>query len=118
MSRLKNIGKQLVGNMGLKVISLTCAIGVWTWVQSETIVEENLRIRIRYIWPTELEKIKEPRSTINVTIKGPQGRIKAIDDAEIEAMIDLSEMKIGRSGVDLTESDILNRCSYSSSLIR
>jgi len=108
MSRLQKFSKRLIGNLGLKLISLGCAIGVWAWVQSETIVEEDLRITVRYIWPTELEKIKEPRSTINVTLKGPQGRLKAIDDIDMEALIDLSEIKIGRSGIDLTESDILN----------
>lgn len=104
----RSITDILLNNAVLKFISLSAAIGIWVWVQNTKSVEITTRANLSYTLPQNLAKVKEPRQNISITLVGPQGVMKAIDEANIYANLDLSDSKAGENVIDIAVADLQN----------
>ena len=98
----------LTQNLFIKFISFSGALMIWAWVQNEKVTEENIRVPVRYIWPEKLVPIQDPRQSVTVTIKGPQGRLKALANAQLETILELSELKAGEHTHEFSPLGISN----------
>ncbi|MFT5679563.1 MAG: YbbR domain-containing protein [Myxococcota bacterium] len=107
----------LLENVPLKLLSLSFALSLWAWVQSEQVVTRRVRARIKYAWPSieELVRVGEYPTRLVVTLEGPQGMVRSIDPDQLWVEIDLTAGLEGDNLVDFTTAQ-LNGLSDSSPL--
>jgi hypothetical protein len=107
----------LLENVPLKLLSLSFALSIWAWVQSEQVVTRRVRARIKYAWPSieELVRVGEYPTRLVVTLEGPQGGVRSIDPDQLWVEIDLTAGIEGDNLVDFTTAR-LNGLSESSPL--
>jgi len=89
-------------NLLFKLLSLIFAVFIWAWVQTEQVVDERFRARVVYMWPNGLMRVQEVPKSLVVTLKGPQGLIKNIEDPLLSYHVDLSDEDIGPVSVDFS----------------
>jgi YbbR domain-containing protein len=98
--------KSATDNVGLKVMSLGLAISIWALLQSEQVVEQRTRVRVRYTWPEDLVRVDEVPRWVSITVSGPQGRVRAIERRNLSMRVDLSDAEKGVSTIDYSERQV------------
>lgn len=93
-------------NIWLKIASLLLAITLWFFVILSGRSGLVMDVPLMYVnIPPELEVVDFPK-TVSVTIEGQERILKNLKQNEIDAVIDLSEAKAGRSFFTLTRENI------------
>ena len=96
----------LTKNIGLKLASLILAIALWFFVILSGRSGIFMDIPIMYInVPQEFEVVDFPK-TVSVNIEGQERLIKNLKQNEINAVINLSDAKAGKSFYTLTHENI------------
>ena len=96
-------------NIGLKAIAFTASITIWVWVQTQQVTEENFRSQIEFLLPQNLALVNKPTSILNVTLEGPTGRMRLIDEAPLHTKLDLRrQSNIGTIATEINFADIVN----------
>ncbi len=96
----------LTKNMGLKLASLILAIALWFFVILSGRSGIFMDIPIMYInVPQEFEVVDFPK-TVSVNIEGQERLLKNLKQNEINAVINLSDAKAGKSFYTLTHENI------------
>jgi YbbR domain-containing protein len=98
----------LTENILLKVVSISCALTLWTWVQNQTVEEISLKALITYTYPEDLSIVNIPRQSVTVLLEGPQVLVKGIKNASLEVDLDSSDAAKGTTSYELTTSSISN----------
>ena len=98
----------LTENILLKIVSISCALTLWTWVQNQTVEEISLKALITYTYPEDLSIVNIPRQSVTVLLEGPQVLVKGIKNASLEVDIDSSDAAKGTTSYELTTSSISN----------
>ena len=93
-------------DLALKLLALLFAVGAWTWVQTERVVEQRVRVRVDYRWPEGLVQVEEPRTSLVATVRGPQGLVRRLDRTRLVLPVDLSDAQEGPVSIDFTERSI------------
>jgi YbbR domain-containing protein len=103
---IRFIKKLFLKNWGLKLVSLLLALIFWlTLIPKEKLFsEKNLTVSLElHNIPSEMELVKKPQPTIDVTIRAPDRLIDQISSATVHAVLDLQNANV------LTEVYSLNK---------
>lgn len=93
-------------NFILKALSLVLALSIWAWLQTEQVVDRPARATVTYTFPDGLTPVDEVARTLVVMVRGPQGRVRALDGQQLGMSVDLSEESTGKTSVDFSELSV------------
>src|SRR5580692_8563988 len=99
--------RYVLHNLGLKLIALTLAVGVWLAVARDPVAEVAVDVPIEFHnIPPNLEISSEniPRSQIR--LRGPQRVIRHLQPSDVYAEIELSGLRPGERTFVLTTQEI------------
>ena len=92
----------LVEDWGLKLLSLVAALAIWTWIQSELVVDVLIKVEVRYLWPEGLLRLEEEPTTVTASVSGPQADVRRLESQKPYILVDLSEAREGKTEVDFS----------------
>jgi YbbR domain-containing protein len=96
-----------VHNIGLKVVSLLLAIGLWTVVARDPIAEVEMKVPIEFRnLPDDLEIDSASFTEAQIRVRGPERVIHRLALADVRAEIDLADVRPGERTFDLTGRQI------------
>jgi diadenylate cyclase len=92
-----------VHNIGLQIISLLLAIGLWLVVARDPIAEVEMHVPIEFHnLPDNLEIDSASFTEAQIRIRGPERVIHRLQAEDVRAEIDLAEVHPGEQTFDLT----------------
>jgi YbbR domain-containing protein len=92
-------------NLGLKLVSLLLAAGLWLGISSSPQSEVALNVAIIFRnMPADLEISSENIPGVQIRVRGPERIVSRLQPADVRAEIDLSGMKAGEHTFDLTKA--------------
>ena len=95
--------RTFVHNIGLKVVSLLLAIGLWTVVARDPIAEVEMKVPIEFHnLPDNLEIDSASFTEAQIRVRGPERVIHRLQAADLHADIDLASVRPGERTFDLT----------------
>ena len=78
-------------HLGLKVVSVAVALGLWFALAGEQTVERSLRVPLELRnRPERLELVEDPPATIEVRVRGASGLLSQLMPADVVGEVDLS----------------------------
>jgi diadenylate cyclase len=96
-----------VHNIGLKLVSLLLAIGLWTVVARDPIAEVEMKVPIEFHnLPDNLEIDSASFTEAQIRVRGPQRVIHRLQAADLHAEIDLASVRPGERTFDLTSRQV------------
>jgi YbbR domain-containing protein len=99
--------RHVLHNLGIKLLSLALAVGLWMAVASDPPAEIAVTLPIQFLnIPENLEISSENIPQAQLRVRGPQRIVRRLQPADISAEIDLGEMKAGERTFDLTAEQI------------
>jgi diadenylate cyclase len=94
-------------NLGLKVLAVVISVGLWWVVSRDPTVETMVTAPIEFLHaPENLLMTADTPFEVRVAVSGPERNIRSIDQAEINAVIDLAGVKPGERTFDLDPKQI------------
>jgi YbbR domain-containing protein len=94
-------------NLGLKLISLALAVGVWLAVARDPVAEIAVDVAIEFRdIPQNLEISSESIPKAQIRLRGPERVIRRLEPADVYAEIELNGLKPGERTFDLTAQQI------------
>jgi YbbR domain-containing protein len=94
-------------HLGLKVLSLAVAFGLWFAVAGEQTVERSLRVPLELRnRPDHLELVEDPPATVEVRVRGASGLLSRLSPADVVAEVDLATARPGRRFFSLTRAQV------------
>ncbi len=97
----------LLNNLGLKVLAVAISVGLWWVVSRDPMVESIVTAPIEFLHaPESLVMTSDRTFDVQVAVSGPERIIRSMDQAEINAVIDLSGVKAGERTFDLGPKQI------------
>jgi len=92
-----------VHNIGLKLVSLLLAIGLWLVVASDPPAEVEMHVPIEFRnLPENLEVDSANFTEAQIRVRGPERVIHRLQPEDVRADIDLTEVRPGEQTFDLT----------------
>ena len=92
-----------VHNLGLKLVSLILAIGLWTVVARSPVAEIEMKVPIEFHnLPDNLEIDSASFTEAQIRIRGPERLIHQLQAADVHAEVDLASVQTGERTFDLT----------------
>src|ERR1700680_5148864 len=99
--------RHVLHNLGLKLISLALAVGLWLAVGRDPVAEVAVDVPIEFHnIPENLEISSENIPRAQIRVRGPQRIVPRLQAADVSADIELSGMKPGERTFDLTTDQI------------
>jgi YbbR domain-containing protein len=99
--------RNVLHNLGLKIISLLIATGLWLEVSTEPVSEAAVNVAIVFRnMPENLEISSENIPTEQIRVRGPERVVRRLQPSDVHVEIDLSGMKPGERTFDLTSNQI------------
>jgi YbbR domain-containing protein len=99
--------RYVLHNLGLKLVSLVLATGLWLAVDREPVAEVAVDTAIEFEnMPTTVEISSEDIPKAQVRLRGPQRIVRRLEPAEVYAEINLEGVKPGERTYDLTGRQI------------
>jgi YbbR domain-containing protein len=91
-----------VHNIGLKLVSLLLAIGLWTVVARDPIAEVEMKVPIEYhSFPSNLEIDSANSTEAQIRVRGPERLIHRLQATDVRVEIDLTNVHPGEQTFDL-----------------
>src|SRR5690348_6265595 len=99
--------RYVLHNLGLKLISLAFAVGLWLAVMRDPLAEVAIEVPIEFHnIPQNLEISSESVPRAEIRVRGPERIIARLRPSDLHAEIDLAHMKAGDHTFDLTSQQI------------
>jgi diadenylate cyclase len=99
--------RHVLPNLGLKLISLALAVGLWLAVAREPIAEVAVDVPIEFHdLPPNLEISSESIPKAQIRLRGPQREVHRLEPADVYAEIELEGLRPGERSFDLTSRQI------------
>jgi len=96
-----------VHNIGLKLVSLLLAIGLWTVVARDPIAEVEMKVPIEFHNLADNLEIDSASFTeAQIRVRGPERLIHRLQAADLHAEIDLASVQPGERTFDLTSRQV------------
>jgi YbbR domain-containing protein len=96
-----------VHNIGLKIVSLLLAVGLWLAVARDPVAEVEVRVPIEFQnLPDKLEIDSANSTEVEIRVRGPERVIHQLQAADVHAEINLSTVRPGERTFDLTGREI------------
>jgi YbbR domain-containing protein len=84
-------------HLGLKILSVAVALGLWFTLAGEQTVERSLRVPLELRnRPSQLELVEDPPSTVEVRVRGASSLLSQLSASDVVAEIDLALARTGR----------------------
>jgi YbbR domain-containing protein len=97
------VQRTFVRNIGLKVVSLLLAIGLWLVVARDPIAEVEMKVPIEFHnLPENLEIDSASFTEAQIRVRGPERVIHRLQVTDVRAEIDLASVRPGERTFDLT----------------
>ena len=94
-------------NLGLKIISLLIATGLWLAVSTEPTSEAAVNVAIVFRnMPDNLEISSENIPSAQIRVRGPERLVRRLQPTDVRVELDLTGMKPGERTFDLTANQI------------
>jgi len=99
--------KNVLHNLGLKLLSLALAVGLWMALAAEPVSEVAVDVPISFHdMPGNLEISSENIPKAQIRLRGPERMIRRLQPSDIYAEIELANVKPGERTFDLTAAQI------------
>jgi YbbR domain-containing protein len=99
--------RAFVHNIGLKVVSLLLAVGLWLVVARDPIAEVEMKVPIEFQnLPDHLEVDSTGSTEAQIRVRGPERLIHRLQVAEVRAEIDLANSRPGERTFDLNGGQV------------
>jgi YbbR domain-containing protein len=96
-----------VHNIGLKLVSLLFAIGLWTVVARDPIAEVEMKVPIEFHnLPDNLEIDSASFTEAQIRVRGPERVVHRLQAADLHAEVDLASVQPGERTFDLTSRQV------------
>ena len=96
-----------VHNIGLKIVSLLLAIGLWLAVARDPVAEVEVRVPIEFQnLPDKLEIDSANSTEVQIRVRGPERVIHQLQAADVHAEINLATVRPGERTFDLNSPEI------------
>src|SRR5271165_6046978 len=103
MTRAGFLQRLFVHNLGLKVVSVLLAFGLWLVVARDPVAEVEMRVPIEFHnLPDNLEIDSANFTEAQIRLRGPERVIHRLQIADVRAEIDLASVAPGERTFDLT----------------
>lgn len=107
MSTREFIRRHVLHNLGLKIISLLLATGLWLAVSSEPTSEAAVNVAIVFRnMPDGLEISSETVPSAQVRVRGPERLVGKLQPSDVHVELDMSGMKPGERTFELTANQV------------
>jgi YbbR domain-containing protein len=99
--------RAFVHNIGLKIVSLLLAVGLWLAVARDPVaeVEETVPIEFQNL-PDQLEIDSANHTQVQVRVRGPERVIHRLQAEDVHAEINLATVRPGERTFDLTSREV------------
>src|SRR5271169_4473421 len=99
--------RHVLHNLGLKLISLGLAVGLWLAVSRDPVAEVAVDVAIEFHnIPQNLEISSENIPKAQIRLRGPERAVHRLQPSDVYAEIELSGLKPGERTFDLTAQQI------------
>ena len=99
--------RHVLHNLGLKLMSLALAVGLWLAVARDPVAEIAVDVAIEFHnIPQNLEISSENIPRAQIRLRGPERVVRHLQPADVYAEIELSGTKPGQRTFDLTAQQI------------
>jgi YbbR domain-containing protein len=96
-----------VQNLGLKIIALLLAIGLWLVVARSPVAEVVLNVPIVFEHVPDKLEIQTTNSTeAQIRVRGPERLVSRLRSADVSAHVDLAALLPGTHTFDLTPKNV------------
>ena len=101
------VQRTFVHNIGLKLVSLLLAIGLWFAMARSPIAEVEMKVPIEFRdLPDNLEVDSASFTEAQIRVRGPERVIHRLQVADVRAEIDLASVRPGERTFDLTGQQV------------
>jgi hypothetical protein len=84
----------VLNNIGLKVLSLAGAVVLWGLFGAEPDLETSIGVPLEFHnMPQDLELVSEQTPNVYLMVRGPQGKVRNINRAEVAVVLDLYNVR-------------------------
>jgi YbbR domain-containing protein len=99
--------RYVFNNLGLKLISLALAVGLWLAVARDPVAEVAVEVAIEFHnIPPNLEISSENIPKAQIRLRGPERVIRRLQPSDVYAEIELTGLRPGERTFDLTTQEI------------
>jgi YbbR domain-containing protein len=99
--------RAFVHNLGLKIVSLLLAVGLWLAVARDPVAEVEVSVPIEFQnLPDQLEIDSANYTQVQVRVRGPERVIHRLQMADVHAEISLASVRPGERTFDLTSREV------------
>jgi YbbR domain-containing protein len=99
--------RYVLHNLGLKLLALLLAVGLWRVVRRDLAAEVEYSVPIEFHHvPDNLEIASERVPEARVRVRGPERLIRSMSAADLQVAIDLARAKPGERTFDLNSQDV------------
>ena len=93
--------------LGLKLLSVALAVGLWLAVSGEPIAERGVRIPVAFEnLPESMEILGDPPGSVEVRLRGPSGTLRRLEAGDMAAIVDLESEHAGTRMFDMTSDRV------------
>lgn len=94
-------------NLGLKLMALLIAAGLWFVVAGEHVVERSMRVPLEFRnIPTGMEIVGDPPATVDVRVRGASGILSKLQPGEVVVSLDLHAARKGMRLFHIQSDDV------------
>ena len=88
--------RRFVENLGLKLLAMALAIGLWLSVAGETVIERGFEVPLGFQnVPADLQVAGDPPDTVHVRVRGPMSIVNRLALGDVVAVLDLAGERPG-----------------------
>lgn len=99
--------RYVLHNLGLKVLSLLLATGLWLAIARDPVAEVSIRVPIEFLHvEDDIEISSELIPEAQIRVRGPGRFIRQLRATDVHAELDLRDAKPGERTFDLTAEEI------------
>ena len=99
--------RYVLHNLGLKVLSLLLATGLWVAIARDPVAEVAIRVPIEFLHVADnLEISSEVIPEAQIRVRGPGRFVRQLRSTDVHAELDLRNAKPGERTFDLTSQEI------------
>src|SRR2546426_11237796 len=99
--------RYVLHNIGLKLLSLALAVGLWLAVARDPLAEVAVEVPIEFHhFPENLEISSENIPQAQIRVRGPERVVRKLRASDIHAEIDLRGVRTGERTLDLSAQQI------------
>ena len=88
--------RNIIENLGLKLVAMALAVGLWLSVAGETVIERGFEVPVGFEnVPADLQVAGDPPDTVHVRVRGPMSIVNRLALGDVVAVLDLAGERPG-----------------------